>query len=157
MQNCGKDKGYGARTGEMSADMILDFGLNWTLTGNGGGDRGLSCSVRSIATRLIPVIKVTRNAVLVSGKEERTAVLLLKRPKLVICCCLPPPPQSIIVPTSTSDCPGCRTFCNCMHWGEFRGTTGWKCPQGMKSAPDKVIDTYLSFRGFLHGYVDKPL
>ncbi len=89
MQNCGKDKGYGARTGEMSADMILDFGLKWTLTGN-GGDRGLILSLRFIAIGLIPIIQVTRNAVSDLGKEERAAVLLLKRPKLVICCCLVP-------------------------------------------------------------------
>ncbi len=73
----------------MSADMILDFGLKWTLTGN-GGDRGLTLSLRFIAIGLIPVIQVTRSAVSDLGKEERAAILLLKRLKLVIYCCLVP-------------------------------------------------------------------
>eukprot|EP01084_Bolivina_argentea_P109554 195832_1 len=56
MQNCGKDKGYGARTGEMSADMILDFGLKWTLTGHserrvGFGEGGESSNLVAEKTK----------------------------------------------------------------------------------------------------------
>ncbi len=72
MQNCGKDKGYGARTGEVSADMILDFGLKWTITGD-GVDRGLTLSLRFLSLGLIPVLQVTQNAVSGLGKEERAA------------------------------------------------------------------------------------
>eukprot|EP01084_Bolivina_argentea_P109553 195831_1 len=82
MQNCGKDKGYGARTGEMSADMILDFGLKWTLTGHserrvGFGEGGESSN-------------------LVAEKTKVGYMLLFGSPQ-----------NSVIVLTSTSDCPGC--------------------------------------------------
>lgn len=33
-QDCGFKKGYGAFTGELSAEMLRDSGINWTLTGH---------------------------------------------------------------------------------------------------------------------------
>lgn len=33
-QDCGFKKGFGAFTGELSATMLADFGLKWTLTGH---------------------------------------------------------------------------------------------------------------------------
>jgi triosephosphate isomerase len=33
-QNVGKDSGYGAFTGEISADMLAEFGIPWVITGH---------------------------------------------------------------------------------------------------------------------------
>ena len=33
-QDCSFKRGYGAFTGELSADLLADFGISWTLTGH---------------------------------------------------------------------------------------------------------------------------
>ncbi|CAM9522651.1 unnamed protein product, partial [Phaeothamnion confervicola] len=34
LQNCGRESGYGAYTGELCAPMIADFGFKWVITGH---------------------------------------------------------------------------------------------------------------------------
>jgi triosephosphate isomerase (TIM) len=55
-QDCGFKKGYGAFTGEMSPDMLVDSGIKWTLTGHserrvGFGYSGETNSVVGIKTK----------------------------------------------------------------------------------------------------------
>src|SRR3546814_9649110 len=38
-QNVGKDAGYGAFTGEVSADMLAEFGIPWVITGHRSEER----------------------------------------------------------------------------------------------------------------------
>ncbi len=112
IQNCGKDKGYGARTGEISADMILDFGLKWTITGD-GSDRGLF---------LISISRINSSCL---GHSERrvgfgeggeSSKLVAEKTKVSEMLLFGPTQSSVVVLIPPSDCPGCWTFCDCLHW-----------------------------------------
>lgn len=55
-QDCGFKKGYGAMTGEMSPEMLMDSGIQWTLTGHserrvGFGYPGETNSVVGVKTK----------------------------------------------------------------------------------------------------------
>jgi len=55
-EDCGYKTGYGAYTGEISADMLADFGIKWTLTGHserrvGFGFKGESSEVVAVKTK----------------------------------------------------------------------------------------------------------
>jgi triosephosphate isomerase (TIM) len=83
VQNSGKDTGYGAYTGELSPDMIKDFGLNWVITGHserrvGFGSAGESSEL--VATKTKNAIKTGLNVMACVGEslDEREAGNTLK-------------------------------------------------------------------------------
>lgn len=57
-QDVGFKKGYGAFTGEISAEMLKDAGVRWTLTGHSERRVGFGFQVRQLTTKLPPVTTV---------------------------------------------------------------------------------------------------
>ena len=83
LQNCGRDAGAGAFTGEISPEMIKDFGLSWVITGHserrvGFGSAGESSELVAQKTKVALDTGLNVMACIGESLDEREAGNTLK-------------------------------------------------------------------------------